>query len=359
MAYEDKTYEAIMNSMLSNISTQHPDLDIREGSLIYNAIAPCAMELAIAYVELDNVAKESFANTASRGYLYILCSQMGIDTSIFDATAGVFKGEFDVQVPIGSRWNHDVYNYTVTEYIGQDNDTQYYQYRMDCDTIGADANSVVGILTALSSNNGNPQVAQVTECLIDGENEKSDSYIRDYYYNYIGSTASDGNIGQYVRWTDSFGGIGNYKIFPLWDGDNTVKISILDSTNGVASSELIDSFQDYLNPLGDDNETDGLGLGVAPIGAYVTVTTATELPITVSATVTYSNADIADIDTTLRNYFSSIAYNSTKVAYMNVGAVILQSPGVASISNLKLNNATSDITLGAEQIPKLSTTTWS
>ena len=43
---------------------------------------------------------------------------------------------------------------------------------------------------------------------------------------------------------------------------------------------------------------------------------------------------------------------------MTVGAVILGVEGVESVSNLTVNNGSSDITLTNEQIPVLGTTNW-
>jgi hypothetical protein len=43
---------------------------------------------------------------------------------------------------------------------------------------------------------------------------------------------------------------------------------------------------------------------------------------------------------------------------MNVGASILNVEGVESLSNLKVNGGTSDITLGAEEIAVLGATKW-
>ena len=128
MAYEDMTYELILKRMMDRVTDKYPNLDNREGSIIFNALAPAAVELAIMYTELTNALNESFVNTASREYLLIGCQQMGMDISVFEASSGVHKGEFNVRVPIDSRWNCDLYNYVVTEYIGQENG--YHVYRM-------------------------------------------------------------------------------------------------------------------------------------------------------------------------------------------------------------------------------------
>lgn len=353
MAYESQTYETILARMMDRVSADYPNLDTREGSILFNALAPAAVELAIMYTELDNAIKESFVNTASREFILIGCEQMGMDISIFDASAGIHKGEFDVEVEIGSRWNCDLYNYTVTEFIGMNG--SYYTYRMVCENTGTAPNNQTGDLTPITEVPTGLSYAKVTECLIEGKNETSDEDIRTAYYEYVNSAVSDGNVAQYKRWCSEYKGIGNSKVFPLWNGANTVKVSILSESNTKASTELIQEFQAYLDP-----GITGMGDGVAPIGAFVTVTTATEVPLNVSATVTMKAgySDTTKIGKALTDYFASIAYEKSQVAYMNIGAVILGTEGVESISGLTVNGGTADITLGTEQIPVIGTTNW-
>lgn len=355
MAYEEMTYEAILDDMISTVTEKYPELDTREGSIIFNALAPAALELAIVYSELDNVLNETFVGTASREYIYLACEQIGMDTSMFDAHAGTFKGEFDVEVPIGSRWNCDLYNYVVTELIQKNTASGYYEYSMTCETAGEAPNIITGSLTAITDLPDNLTHAELTACLVEGEDEYTDEAIKESYFDYINATASDGNIGQYERWCSQYDGIGNFKVLPLWNGSNTVKVSILSSSNRAASTALVNNFQKYLDP-----GITGMGNGVAPIGAFVTVSTATEVPVNVTCTVTLKSGytNIPDINASLTDYFSSIAYEKSQVSYMSVGAVILSVEGVDAISNLKINNGTADISLQTEQIPVLGTTTW-
>ena len=354
MAFEHMTYEVILHRMMGRVMDEYPNLDRREGSILFNALAPAALELAIMYVELENAINESFVDTATRGYILLGCKQMGMDTSVFDASAGVHRGVFNVEVPIGSRWNCELYNYTVQEYLGKD-DEGFHNYTMLCETVGTTPNNQTGDLTAITNIPTGLGYAKLVECLIEGENETSDEDIRTAYYEYVNSVATDGNVAQYKRWCSEYDGIGNYKIFPLWNGDNTVKVSILSASNKAASEELIGEFQEYLDP-----GITGMGDGVAPIGAFVTVSTATEVPINISATVTLKDGytDTSTIDATLNKYFGEIAYNKLQIAYMNVGAVILGVEGVESITNLKINGGTTDIMLGSEEIPSLGTTNW-
>ena len=54
------------------------ELDKREGSVIYDAIAPAALELANMYVALDVVMDEVFADSASYYYLIKRAAERGI-----------------------------------------------------------------------------------------------------------------------------------------------------------------------------------------------------------------------------------------------------------------------------------------
>ena len=354
MAYENVTYEVILQRMMDRVKTDNPTLDTREGSIIFNALAPAAIELAIMYTELDNVLNESFVDTASREYLLTACSQMGMDISAFSATNSIHKGVFNIEVPLGSRWNCDLFNYVVTEYIGVDENNNH-EYKLTCETSGYEPNTITGDLVPITYSSPDLTYAKVAECLIEGEDETSDDNIRLAYYDYVNSSAADGCVTQYERWCSEYPGVGNYKIIPLWNGANTVKVSILSASNGVASDELVDEFQKYLDP-----NSEGMGNGVAPIGSIVTVDTAVEKPITVNATVTMKQGytDTSKINKVLSEYFAEISYKKNVVAYMSVGAVILSVEGVDAINNLTLNGGTSDIALATNEIPVLNTANW-
>lgn len=356
MMFAEMTYEKILERILNRITAENPNLDIREGSIIYNAVAPCAMELAIAYTEIENVLNESFVGTASREYILKKCEEQGMNASQFGAHAGTFKGEFDAVIAIGSRWNLDTYNYTVTEYIGKTSD--YFEYLLTCETAGSAPNGLTGNLIPIGPSPPTLTHAVLTGTIVEGENDVEDDDIRIAYFNYVNSAMSDGNLGQYQQWCEQYSGIGNYRITPLWNGANTVKVSILSASNQVASAELVEEFQAYLDP-----GSTGMGDGVAPIGAFVTVDTATEKTIAVSASIelnagyTLETAK-SEIDALLENYFSSISFIKTQVNYMTVGSVILGNSSVASLNDLKINGGTADIILSGNQIPILGTTEW-
>lgn len=104
--YESQTFEAILQRMLDRVPA---DIDKREGSIIYDAMAPAALELAQMYVEMDINANLMFADTASGDYLDKAVSWSGVSRK--PATEAQIRGRFydsagsAMDVPAGSRFS--------------------------------------------------------------------------------------------------------------------------------------------------------------------------------------------------------------------------------------------------------------
>lgn len=369
--YEHITYESLMTRMLSRVSANFPEVDTREGSLIWNALSPAAIELAVAYAELDNVLANSFAQTATRDFLYYKCEELGIDTTAFDATNATFYADFNVEVPLNSRWNCDKYNFYVSSF--KEVKDSLYRYYIICETEGSEANNVTGTLTPIDAAPTGLETAILVSCEILGEDAWDIESVRNYYFAEAANQTIDGNVAQYQKWCREYEGIGNFKVIPLWNGVNTVKVSILSADNKAASSTLVDGFQNYLDPptstINDNKQASdypqgrGMGNGIAPIGAIVTVTTGTEVTVDVSANVTIKSGYTADtVKSNMTNavieYLRNTAYTKSKLSYMGVGAAIIAADGVDYISNLVINGSATDITLDVEDCPVIGTTSW-
>ena len=134
--YENVTYEDILQRMLDRV----PDsMDKREGSIIYDALAPAAVELQLMYIEFDIILQETFADTAPREYLIRRAAERGIIP--IAATHAILKGEFTpstLNIPIGARFSCGTLNYAVTEKISDG------AYKLECETEGETGNAQFG-----------------------------------------------------------------------------------------------------------------------------------------------------------------------------------------------------------------------
>ena len=331
--FENMTYEKILNDMLSRVTS---DVDKREGSIIYDALAPCAYKLAESYFLLNNFIDLVLVDTATGEYLDRAVLTQGINRK--KATHSIRKVETNIEIDIGTRWGiEDVY-YTVTERI---TDTSY---KAICNIYGIIGNLYSGVLENMDNISG--VTANLTDILEAGVNEESDEDLRNRFYNKVRYPSTSGNIYDYKKWALEVTGVGDAKIYPLWNGNGTVKVVIIDSNKEIANGELINKVSKYI----EENR---------PIGATVTVKSAIEKDITINVTIVIDskkyilNTVKEKLEENLKNYLKEIAFKNNYVSYASIGNIIFNTEGVIDYSNLLLNNSNKNITLEEEEIPTL------
>ena len=355
--YEAKTYEVILQQMLDAVIARNPNIDTREGSIIYNALAPAAVELASMYIALDHVLNESFADTADREFLVKRAAERGIIAE--QATNAIRQGEFtpsNIQIPIGSRFSLNVLNYIVTEKISDG------VYKLKCETTGEVGNAESGRLIPIDYVEG-LETAELTEVLIPGENEESADELRVRYFESLSSQAFGGNITDYKEKTNAIPGVGGVKVYPVWDGGGTVKLVIIDSTYGIPSDVLVATVQNEIDPVGHQ----GTGMGIAPIGHIVTVDGVESTTVNISLTATLETGwtweDVLPyVQDAVDKYFLELAKdwdNETAIVVRisQIETRLLDLVGILDISDTKLNGVAQNLQLGGDNIPVRGTIT--
>ena len=347
MAYEDITYEVILQRMLDRVPN---NMDKREGSIIYDALAPAAVELQLMYIELDTILQETFADTAQRDYLVRRAIERGIQP--FEATYATLKGTFtpsSLEIPIGARFNCNDLNYIVISKI------QDGEYQLKCETLGIDGNTNFGNLIPIDYIQG-LETAKLTELLIPGEDEEDVESLRERYFSSFETKPYGGNKKDYIQKTNAIAGVGSTKVTPIWQGGGTVLLTILNSEFNKATNTFIKTVQEEIDPT-----QDGSGLGIAPIGHVVTVQTVEEVPINVKATFGFDEGyNFNSLKTTIQNviskYLQDLRKNwanqtNTVVRISQIETKLLQIEGIVDIQNTKINNSTTNLTLTEYQIP--------
>lgn len=186
-----------------------------------------------------------------------------------------------------------------------------------------------------------------------GYEEESDDDLRQRYFNELRYPATSGNKNHYRKWALEVEGVGAVKAISLWNGKNTVKVVIINSDRLPADNALVQAVQNYIDP-----GSHGLGEGQAPVGAYCTVVSASQLTINVTL-----NAIIVDgvqksvvqqeITDELTKYLREIAFNQDFVSYAEVGARIINLENVVDYDTLRINGSVDRVTIGAEQVAVL------
>ncbi len=349
--YEHITYEVILQRMLEKVPS---GIDKREGSIIYNALAPAAVELQNMYIEFDNILNESFADTQSRDFLIRRAAERGITPA--EATNAVLNGSFNVDVPIGSRFSLGDLNYVAIEKISD------FNYKMQCETKGTEGNKHFGSLIPIDYIDGLTS-AELTEVLIPGEDDEDVESLRTKYFASFDAKPYGGNKQDYIQKTNAISGVGLTKVTPIWNGGGTVKLTILDSNFNAATTTLVDQVQTEIDP----KTNPGQGVGIAPIGHIVTVDTATNITVDIAATITFdtgytwetvSAAATSAIETYLLELRKDWANQTNLIVRISqIETRLLGITGIIDISGTTINGVAQNLTLGEYEIPVMGVIT--
>lgn len=371
------TYEYILTEALSKV----PDnVDKREGSIIRDALSPCCYEAAKHILYLADIIEQTYIETANGLWLDGRVIEGGItrDPATYAKKLGIFKTQLDepCQISIGQSFStvgDTILNYTAVQvYVNKDGDVVPGSYIMQCNTVGSVGNSYIGrivpndYIEKLAS-------AEITTLLYPGEEEESDDSLRERFLANLMKTAFGGNIAQYRQWAKEIPGIGGVQVYPVWAGGGTVKLSIIDTDYNFCSSEFCQTILEKFDPENSGGET-GLGLGIAPIGHKVTVSTPLPRTINVSGKITLLpgyklETLLPQIKLALEEYLLSLRQawensddenNYSVIVYLGrINFAILTVKGVSSAYELQLNGTDTDIRLtetsSLQEIPVLGT----
>lgn len=346
--FEGVTFESLLKRMIMRVSEDYPNVDIREGSIVYNALAPAAVELQNMYIELDAIMNETFADTASRENLTRRVAERGL--APYPATYSVLQGEFNIDVPIGSRFSLDMLNYIAVSKIRKG------VFEMRCEMIGSIGNEYFGALVPVDYIEGLTS-AQITKVIVPGEDEEDTERLRRRYFASIESQAFGGNVADYKEKVNKLNGVGGVKVYPVWNGGGTVKLVIIDSAYKKPSSFLIEYVQNEIDPVGHSGE----GIGIAPVGHIVTVEGVEEKPVDILLHITYqagwSWEDIKEsVEEQAESYLAELAgewavSERLVVRISQIEARLLGIAGVLDIADTCINGEHSNLMLAGGVIP--------
>lgn len=342
--YESVTFEILIKRMLERIPL---GMDKSEGSIIYDALAPCAVELQLMYIELDVILNETFADTSSREYLIRRAAERGVTP--FFATNAILKGVFNIEIEIGTKFTCYGLNYVAIEKICD------FEYKVQCETLGSDGNRNFGKLIPFSHIDG-LTIAELVEVLIPAEDDEETESLRARYFDSFKIKAYGGNVADYLEKTNSIAGVGATKVTPIWNGGGTVKLTILDSEFNRASDILIETVQTEIDPTGD-----AMGVGVAPIGHIVTVDTVSDILINIAANIIFDEGfNFSDLENTItltidgylleiRKEWSSVDFSTIRIA--QIESRLMSINGVLDISKTTINGNNENLILDKYEAP--------
>lgn len=355
--FEGYSFEYLMKRALSYVSN---DFDKRQGSVIYDALAPFCAELAQIYIALDTFLNETFADTASGKYLAMRAAERGLSPK--EATYAVVLAEMtgDFVLPEGTRFNCDELNYY---YINERDEEGKYKLR--CEAAGTAGNLTYGTLIPIDNVKG-LETAEIIGIEVSARDEETTEDFRKRYFDSFQSQAFGGNRKDYYEKIKSLndkeeiynnGGVGGVKLYRTPKGGGTVDIVLTNNSGEKPSDTLIGLVQTAVDPV--INQGDGVGF--APIGHSVTVKGVSETVINFDLRVELETDYVIDdiktsainaLDDYLKDLRSGWENNDSVIVYRFVaGSRVLSIGGIKNVESITLNNSASDINLDKNSIP--------
>lgn len=347
---EIPSYEGLLKQALDKIPDNY---DKREGSVIFNAVAPMCMEMSYLYLKLRTMTDLIFIDTSVGDWLDRLVLQNGVQR--VDATYAEKYGEFNLPHLEGYIFIKDEVKFEVIELV-QNPDSETFIYRLRCTEKGEIGNVEDGPLTSLNFIRGLTK-AKITGTIHEGADVESDEHLRQRYIDNVTDIPFGGNQADYRTEIKQMDGVGSCKVIPVWNGPGTVKCIITNADYEEPSEQLVNQVQQAIDPT-----LDGYGIGIAPIGHIVTVVGAEHTDINIEANVITHNA-ASDIQTkmedAIKNYFKSLNQNweSTENIIVRISQItnyLLDVDGVIDVESIKINGDEANFVIDYEGLARLN-----
>jgi uncharacterized phage protein gp47/JayE len=350
--FESQTKDAVLQRMLDATPTE---IDKRQGSITFDLLSPAAIELAHVYIELDNILTFGFAGPDQPSeFLDLRCREMGLSRRAGVRSAGevTFKGKDETVIPLGTEvlteGENPIYFVTKEEGIISNGEV----------TIPAEAkeegkNGNVGAGAVKLTTGNITGVVSVTnkEIFVNGADIESDKSLLQRYYDRLRRPATSGNVWHYRQWALEVPGIGDVKVYPVWNGNGTVKVTVLSDDKRAPIPSLVAEVVDHI----EKNR---------PVGAQVTVVPAVELPIHISAKLVLTNgAVMSEVKSSflegLTEYFAELAFKDSIVRYTRIVSILLNVSSIVDFSDLTINGKTGNIQIPDGQVAVAGTVNFS
>ena len=317
------------------------EIDKREGSIIYNTLAPVAIQVAEQNYMMTYMFNLLFGDTAEGEWLDRVTSDFGIDRE--PPTQSLRQiNTFDsdgvaLDIALHSRFavNDIILKLTQKIDIGQ--------YQAECEQVGTIGNLYSGEILPIDNINYLGSATLIAQPLIPSQNMESDDSLRERFYLSVRQTNYGGNVADYEKKALEIDGVGSVKVFnAVSQGAGNVGVVIGDEFGNKATQTLIDTAQVLFGINGN---------GIAPIGHTVLVSTSIDIEVSVVAEIRVRIGDSFEItkpivQQTITQYIETIKFTDETIFYAKLVAEILNChESIVDVGVVTMNGLTSNVSL--------------
>ena len=343
--FSDKTFESIRDNILNNISAS---LDKREGSFTYDMISAISVELAKAYIDMQDILSLGFIEDNFDEYLDKRIGEFGVYRKQGVKAIGeiLVTGDIGATISNGTTVKANDMYFTVLNDITLPDENILY---VEANEVGYKYNLLENTEFELVEKDNKISKLVSTVDFKNGVDIESDEDLRKRFIKVVNNPSTSGNKAHYEEWCLECEGVGRTIVYPMWDKSNgldgrgTVKVMLIGNDNKPVTEEIIENVRLHV----EEN---------MPIGVALTVTTPELLNVSIGANVElkegYTLEDIkSDFEDSLNIYLKDVTNEFT---YSKVYGLLANHVGVEDISNLLVNDNNINISISEEKIINIS-----
>ena len=314
-----------------------------EGTFEYDVFSSNAIEFMKTYVELGELYKVAFGDTAYGDFLTMRAKESGVIRKVATHAVGFLTVKGNGVIPKGSQFSTT--DGVLFETLAEHTVKGVQRIEVRAVEPGITGNVNANTITTISMSIPGISSANNSEATTDGFEEETDDMLRERYLLHVRYPGTSGNTMHYHEWAMSIPGVGGAKIVPVWAGPGTVKVIIVNSEFKPASEKLVKAVKDYIE-------------SVRPTTAMVTVSSAVIKPINVSATIDGRDFNLAKFKELMQAYLIELEKmvitkdEKIKLSIAKIGSLILDA-GAVDYQNLRINNTDKSIVINVDDLPML------
>ncbi|MBM7607582.1 putative phage protein gp47/JayE [Lysinibacillus composti] len=336
--------ETIHNEMLTNIDNKY---DKSNGSFAYDITKSVAVVVNKQEEKIDSVLNKVDVEKLNGEELEkFIFQRTGIERkqATFATTTVTVTGVPFARINTGDLFAANNLFYQATQTVDLDASGKA-NVEVQCQVAGTVGNVPSGAINSFPITLSNIHTVTNPSTVSNGYDKEIDADLRNRYYEKLRYPGKSGNKHHYREWALSVPGVGKVKVFPLWNGPLTVKVSVVDANNNPAPQELLNDVFAFIEEE-------------RPFGAIVIVEAPVQISVNITATLTLANGygvtnALESISQKVDSYLKSLIFESDYVSYSQIGKLILEAEGVVDYSNLLINDSETHLTIGENEIAVL------
>ena len=337
--FSNQTYEAIKQRILDNINI---DIDKREGSFTSNMVAPIVEELAKAYINMSDILSLGFIEDNFDTYLDKRVSEFGVYRKEGVKSTGEIKveGKEGATITNGTLIKANGLYFTVLNDIELPIDNILY---LEANEVGYKYNLLANTEFELVEKNDKITKLVNEAEFTNGVDVETDEDLRKRFIKLVNNPSTSGNKAHYEEWALEVNGVGRAIVYPLWNGNGTVKVMIVGNDNKPVTEEIIEACELHIS----EN---------MPIGCQLTVTTPTNLNIVINASIELKEGyELEEIQEEFENKLNEhLKTVTTELTYSKIYGLLANMAGIEDISELTLNDNNINISIAEDKIINIS-----